>query len=153
MFIDKIIDYMVPDFSASPAAQRLYRIRIAAVACASFAITNFVVLPAMFLGLPMLGQLAWANDQNTKVAQALVPLEKRFTALEGKVDSLDSVVRQQWAFSLATQIKEARAVWCTAPAGSNTRTCAQDDIDRLQSEYQSLKGDRYPVAPCSELTQ
>ncbi len=151
MSIDDFLNWLIPDSHATPRAQRMYRLRVALVACASFMLVYGFIIPAMFIGFPVLGQLAWANELNTKVAQAVRPIEQKVTAIEGKVDKLDLIVRQQLAVTLATQIREAKRRWCTMSPNSQERDRTQTDIDRLQEEYAGLRGQPYNVLPCTEL--
>lgn len=151
MSIDDVLNWFIPDSHATPKAQRMYRLRVAMVACGSFMVVYGFIIPAMFTGFPVLGQLAWANDINTKISEAIKPIEGKVNTIETKVDKLDLIVRQQLAVTLATQIREAKRRWCALPASSQERDRTQTDIDRLQEEYMGLRGQPYNVLPCTEL--
>lgn len=137
-----ILEGLLPPQDATE--QDLFRWRLRVVFCQVVAYASIAVLSAaMYVGFTT---HVSADELDSRIQMAVAPIVK-------KVDSLEELSKKQWTFSLVTQIKEARNVWCNAPAGSTTRARAQDDIDRLQDEYQSIKKERYPVASCAELTQ
>ena len=100
---------------------------------------------------------AWGSDVDAKVAAAMKPAVEAQKALaeaqvtQGlKIDSLTAIVKNQMANGVAAQIRLTISKRCKTQ-GYIERDELNREKDRLQAEYFSYKGERYPEPTCADL--
>lgn len=136
-------DKLLPPDDADPKAIKRYRLRTALVACSAFLTVGAIVLPAMFVGLPKIGQLAWAGEVDDKIAAAFSPLDRRLTSIESiQIE----ILRGQYS----QQIRDLHRARCTS-TDEHVRRRMDGEIDTAQAKYRNLTGERYPLPACKDL--
>lgn len=90
-----------------------------------------------------LSGFALASDVESKVSAAVKPLEQ-------KVDQLSQIITRQLLESTAAQIRDAERRKCRATSDGE-RDRLQNEIDRLQDDYNRMRGSAYPVPDCRGL--
>ena len=135
-------DKLLPGDENDPRSVKHYRLRTALVACSSFLSIVFIVLPALFVGLPKLGQVAWAGEVDDKIAKAIEPV---LTEQRAQGEVLKEIRIDQ----LATKLRELHALRCQADSYGRARV--DREIDPAQRKYFELTGYRYPLPACTDL--
>lgn len=124
-----VTDRVLPDES-NPESLRRWRLRIAAVACSNWLFTFLVLVPILlgllFLGFPVTGKVAFAAEQ-----------EKRVAKVEGKVDTILKL-------SLSGRMREIQQEICATESPSVKRIL-EATRDDLQHEYREVAGEFYPL--------
>ena len=134
---------LLPGDENDPRSVKRYRIRTALVACSGFLLTVFVILPAMFVGLPKVGQIAWAGEVDDKIAAAISPLNARLTNIEANQIEL----LRGW---YSQRLRDLQAARRTA-TDEHVKRRMDNEIDDAQARYRGLTGERYPLPACAEL--
>lgn len=80
---------VIPTDDSDQRALRAWRVRIAIIACAAFLLVVSLILPALFVGLPNMGRVAWATavaaETDDKISKAVQPLQKDIADLRVEV--------------------------------------------------------------------
>jgi len=150
-------DKLLPSDEHDPRSVKRYRLRTALVACSSFLTVLLVVLPAMFTGLPKLGQIAWAGEVDDKIAEALGPVREEIGKVADKhramamdLEATRAMVRRVLIGNLAAQLRDLNRMRCAA-SDAAVRARAERDIEDSQQEYIGLTYERYPLPACKDL--
>jgi len=130
MSLDAITDKVLPDES-DPLSMRRWRLRIAAVACSNWLFTFVILVPVLvavlFTGNAITGRVAYADDQNAKVAK-----------VEAKVDTILKL-------SLEQRMREINDEICLAQPG-RTKDILENSLSEMQNDYKQLTGENYRLA-------
>lgn len=101
-----------------------------------------VVMTAMIWGLPLVGQVAWASDQDRKtdekIAKAVNPIAQKVEELSRKVDAQNDISNAFLAKVAEDSLVDTFAKMCKAEPFS-------DDWRKLNSDYQRYR-DNYFLA-------
>lgn len=135
-------DKLLPDDENDPRSVKRYRLRVTLVACTTFLLVVFGVLPAMTVGLPRIGSIAWAAEVDDKIAKAIEPV---LTEQRAQGEVLKEIRIDQ----LATKLRELHAVRCAADGTGRARL--DWEIEAAQRKYVNLAGYRYPLPACKDL--
>lgn len=125
--------------------------RVAFVACSSWALTAFVVLPLMFTGVPPMGQLAWANDVQDRIDQAVAPLTQDLKAIKDKLDAQDRRSKELQILDLRQKVFETRVAQCKSRKfydGNNPYTAR---LKALVDDLEDLTNRQYRPPLCEDL--
>lgn len=150
-WFDGIVAALVPSDEGDMQAMRVYWLRLALVACSAWLAVVAFVIPALFVGLPMIGRVAWAGDVAKEVSQSVTPLRRELAEMKREIQ----------AATAATNAALAEAIYQEILQLSRQRCAATDhrDRDRLsalirarQLRYQHLSGDlTYSPPSCTDL--
>ena len=155
MNLAELASSLVPS-DDKPETLRSWRIRMALVACSGWLAQVFIVFPALFLGLPMIGRVAWSDElaaakqtaqlaAETSVANsaAIDKLTKAQAASTADVDDLMLTV-------LSQRIRDSIAARCRLPASERSRITGE--IENNQQLYMKRSGGQRAYEPkCNEL--
>jgi hypothetical protein len=119
-----VFDYLVPQ-DDKPETMRLWRIRIALVACGTFFIVTGFVLPAMITGLPKLGSVAWASD------------------IQGLKNDVNDIKIQL----LSQSILAANQQKCEQEKDGKFSSYWQEQLSKLKREYWLMTGQSFELPP------
>ena len=143
-------DKLLPSDENDPRSVKHYRLRTALVACSSFLLVLFVVLPAMTVGLPRIGTLAWAGEVDDKIEQATAPIKAQLGQIATQLATQEQIQKRILAGQLAAQARDLHRLKCTT-TDDYTRARMERDIEDAQQEYRALTGERYPLPACKDL--
>lgn len=147
----EILDTLLPKDENNPASVKRHRLRVALVACASFMSLLFVVFPSLFVGLPQLGKVAWADEVDDKIAQVVEPIRRDVEVIKSAVGEAKQESLRTRIWLLGNEVFKARQEQCNAiKAGSGARFWTERLLE-LKSEYEALAGRTYDVPSCEEL--
>lgn len=135
----------------SPESIRNWQLRVALVACSSWIMLYFVIIPAALTGVPRLGALAWARDVDQKVQEAIAPIND-------KIDRLEMAVTDQTETSNALLLEltektltEMNRRRCSAPT-TEDRDYWQSQMNKLKPRYLRYSGGiSYEQRSCADL--
>jgi hypothetical protein len=108
---DWLADF-IPDEETDPVKMRSWRKRLALVSCSAW-LTLFgalipVLIAVLFTGAPMIGQVAWAEDQdrkvNGKIEAAISPIQKKLESVDSKLNEQSALLAEQVTAALASNI-------------------------------------------------
>lgn len=146
-----LIDWLLPPDDADPKAVRRHRQRLTIVACSAWLMLFLGVLPAMLVGLPLIGRVAWASDIDQKIAAAVAPVQQ---AANDAAKASQDQAKQTRALKmqlLERDIFAAITAKCEAKSrGSGVRFWTER-VQQLKGEYQDLTGRAYDEPDCSDL--
>ena len=149
--LSSLPDKLLPSDENDPRAVRHYRLRTMLVACSAFLTVALIVLPAMFVGLPKLGQLAWSSDVRGALATEVEPLKKDIESVKKSVETATRENLRTRIWLLGNEVFKARQEQCNAiKAGSGARFWTERLME-LKAEYAAIAGKEYDVPDCSEL--
>jgi hypothetical protein len=143
-------DKLLPTDESNPGSVRRYRLRVTLVACASFLTLTFLVLPAMTIGLPRIGSVAWGSEVDDKIEQAIAPVNAQLVEIKAQLDRGQEVQKRILQGQLASQLRDLHRLECTT-TDEMTRSRMERDIEDAQQEYRTLAGERYPLPACKDL--
>ena len=138
---DDFTDALLPD-EKNPAAMRRYRMRLALVACSAWLMLVFVVLPALFTGLPMLGQVVWAQDGDERIQEAVAPVAAQVTRLEKQIGDVDQKTDALLLSQLRAELRDTRRLQCKAIKADDPerKTAYGKAMEGLQEQYKAIAG-------------
>lgn len=118
----------------------------AVVALCLFAtmLVNWAMVVAMFQGLPVIGQVAWASDVDKKVQAAVEPIEQQIGKMQQAVDKQSAVANALMASVAASQVRATYARLC-GRSSETERERLSADLDRYTGEYESYAGRKFPM--------
>jgi len=107
---------------------------------------SFLWMLGMFSWMGVPGPFVMAGELDGKLENAA---SKRISALEGKVDGTNGMLRQFMAQSKGREIRDQLRKVCTMR--EEAQFVALNEKERLQDEYVGLTGLRYSEPPCEQL--
>jgi hypothetical protein len=132
----KFSDFKLLPDNESASELRNWRIRQAIIACSSWAVVAFFVLPAL-LGfpyeIPKLGSVAWAMETEAKIK----PLERSLSELQELL--------------LSQSIMSAHKNWCDAYKRQEQATAWAERVRELRSDYYRHVGRAFELPNCRAL--
>lgn len=154
-WLTDLADMLLPADEASPSALRAFRLRVSLVACAAFVLNCVVILPALFVGLPLIGRVAWANEEDAhmseKVSAAVAPVQRDIAELARKVDAQTSATNAllaEFSYRDVLQLLRRRC----ASTDERERDRLYKEIQAAQQRYRNHSGDLTFSAPrCVDL--
>jgi hypothetical protein len=102
------------------------------------------ILTTMFVGIPKLGSLAWSQEVDQKIANAVDPITKQLTQVTKLATDGAAEVLVQSIFT-ATQQK------CLAQADNQPAAFWTTRLIDLKKRYHELTGDEFPDLHCHDL--
>ncbi len=154
MNLEAIERWFFPDDS-NPKAVRQYRRRLALVACGAFLGLYGFVMPAMFAGWPMIGQVAWSKDGNepveTKIENAVKPILQRLDKMEAGLTTQAEVSNSLLLELTEKTLTDLNRRRCTAATQAD-RDYWQSEMNKLKPRYLKYSGGvAYEQRNCSDL--
>lgn len=150
------IDKMFPDES-SPQEIRSWRRRIALVACSTFFIQWVVLMPALFMELPKVGQVVWADQVDQQIAalekrtnEQMAEVKDRLNSTDRKITEQSTILRQMRIDSMEKKLKDLQREWCLTTVRSTKELLDVQIADEMR-RYRSLAGEEYRSRACEVL--
>lgn len=113
-----------------------------------------IVVPVLFTGLPVIGQVAWANDVDAtidkKVTAAVAPISEQVTKLQAAVDQQGKSAKALLARLSGEQIDTLAKRRCKS-SDIEEREYLSREINRLRDEFEETQGRRYRELTCDQL--
>lgn len=134
---------------------RAWRRTVAATLMLSSCASVFL-MAAVSVGVPLLGEIAWARsvDHKTeqKVEQAMAPVTKAIDDNHHALSDINSTVSSILAANAATEIRTLKRAMCLLPNRSE-RDRMQGEIDQAAENYYNYAKHPYNVSAlkCGEL--
>lgn len=154
MNLTDLPDKLLPPDDADVRGLRRYRWRMTLVACGAFMTVWGVVIPALTVGLPLVGRVAWADEVDRKIEQVVGPIRQDFANLKREANAAQAVnqriQRRILMNQLAQQLRDLQRIRCADGQGEHTVDRLDDEITAAQDEYRELTGERYPLPPCAQ---
>lgn len=144
-------DKLLPTDENDPHAVKRYRLRTALVACSSFLTVLFIILPAMFIGLPKIGQLSWSSDVKGVVSTEVEPLKRDIESVKKSVETATRESLRTRIWLLGNEVFKARQEQCAAIKAGNGARFWTERLLELKAEYEAVASKEYDVPACSEL--
>ncbi len=151
------IDYLLPR-DEDPNAIRLYRLRVAVVACSAWMTLVFFVIPAMTTGLPNIGRIAWISDVEAQIKQVIVDREsytvidaQKGKELQIQVEMLAAALRDDRADRIEQGVFTAKMQQCQAILEKRSVIFWTEQLRRLLADYRRIMQVDVDVPTCSEL--
>lgn len=110
--------------------------------------TVLLIASALTTGLPLVGQVAWAGEVDTKIKKAVDPIQAQVSQLTNEVKAQTAVSNSLLASVAASQIRATYArLWCNKPPpGDAERERLNNDLDRYLTEYPKYtEGRNFPL--------
>ena len=146
-----LIDWLLPLDDADPQEVRRHRQRLTVVACSAWLTLFLLVLPAMIVGLPLVGKVAWASDLDQKIAAAVAPVQQ---AANDAAQSSQDQARETKALKLQLLERDlftAIIEKCEAKRlGTGVRVWTER-LQKLKTDYATMTGYLYDEPDCSDL--
>lgn len=146
MKILSLSDWLLPSNEADSASVRRYRLRIALIACTALWLVAGV-LSMIGTGLPLVGRIALAAEVDSKIAQAVGPINAQLATITAQQAEQGEVLKQIRIDQVATKLRELRRIQC-----ANHDEHASDRLDlelrRAQRDYYALTGESYRFEAC-----
>lgn len=151
---DWLADF-IPDEETDPVKMRNWRKRLALVACSSWLTIFCGLIPALvvilFTGAPMIGQVAWADDQDrktdSKIAAAITPIQHKLDSVDSKLNEQSALLAEQVTAALASNI-------CRYTARRNKevdfdeRSRLLNQIQEMRQKYKRYSGIEFDMKDC-----
>ncbi len=145
----------IPDEDTDPARMRNWRKRLALVACSGWLTLFGAVIPTLvavlFTGAPMIGQVAWAEDQerkiDSKIAAAITPIQRKLESVDAKLNEQSALLAEQVTASLASNI-------CRYNTRRNKETDYEErarllsQIQEMRQKYRRYAGIEFDMKDC-----
>ena len=101
---------------------------------------GLAILYAMFIGWPKVGQLAWANETDEKIASTMQSVAR-----------LSDDAKEIKAQLLAQDLFKTRRDQCDAIANATGARFWTERLMKMRQDYSRLTGEDYDLPDCSEL--
>lgn len=150
------LDYLLP-IDDSPESLRLYRLRVAVVACSSWLLLYLGVMPALVIGLPMIGRVAWAEDMEDKVDQyhreTVMPIQRDVAEIKAAVESIKESISAGAMTSMRNELREMRRLYCRAREAGNSELARRyaRDIEYSREVYEKTSGTNWHMPQCEDI--
>jgi len=153
-FLTWLWNFFIPPEEANAAAVRNYRWRMTGITLFSF-LTAIFTLTVMGNGMPAfgVGRLVWATEIGDQIA-----LQVRMSKLESeslnrwtRMDRIEGKLNDSLAQGKAQELRIQKLKHCTAVPGSIERESIMKEIERLQREFNDIRGYEYTVPRCADL--
>lgn len=155
--INNPIDTLLPKES-DPESMRLYRLRVAIVACSAWCTLFLVVIPAMTSGLPLIGRIAWETKVDEKIQKVMVDSSsytvldvQRGEDLKKQVEILSVIVRDDRADRIEQGVFNAKLQQCQAVQEKRSAIFWTEQLRLLLAQYRRIMNKDIEVPTCQEL--
>lgn len=161
MSISDLVTSFIPDEDPddSPEVRRHkmrgWRMRLALVACSNFVFTFAVLVPVLvlllFVGVPMIGQVAWSKDQDAKTDAKIALANK---PLGDAIASLTKDKDEQWKILKILATASTRDQLCRYAARRmiehdvSERYRLLEQIEEQKQRYTEYSGQTFDTADC-----
>ena len=98
------------------------------------------ILTAMFVGVPQLGKLAWAEDT-----------EKQFVQVYAKLEESTKLSKENAAETVTQSLFSATKEKCAAQDEGRSVGFWTDRLIRLRAKYKELTEEEFPQIDCKDL--
>lgn len=140
----EVLDRMLPN-EDDPKSMRRWRLCNTLAAWGSLSLTLLAgsfFLTALFIGLPKVGQVAWADemkrDRTADIKAAVEPLAKKQEATQKSLDAVVSLLEQQRIADLQRSILLAKKEQCEAVRGERNASYWTERLADLRRDYRNL---------------
>lgn len=146
-----IVSGLIPNDESDAQSLRVYRLRLALVACSAWLVVSLVLLPALFVGLPMIGQVAWSDDVKARIAESVLPIQQDIEALQLDIQAATAAMNAAIAETVYQEVLQLARQRC-ATTDARERDRLSTLIRARQVRYRQLSGDASYSAPtCADL--
>lgn len=146
-----IVSGLIPNDESDAQSLRVYRLRLALVACSAWLVVCLIVIPALFVGLPMLGRVAWADEMKGKIAESVLPIQQDIEALQHDIQAATAAMNAAIAETIYQEVLQLARQRCATTDG-HERDRLSALIRARQVRYRLLSGDvGYSAPTCADL--
>lgn len=114
-----------------------------------------LVITAMFVGLPLMGRLAWAEEQDrkvdSKIQAAVAPIERKVDELASKVDAQNQISKAFLAKVAEDSLVDTFAKMCKLEPFSEEWRKLNSDYQRFRDSYETATGRTYRELACRDI--
>jgi septal ring factor EnvC (AmiA/AmiB activator) len=149
-----LFDRLFPE--DDPKSTRKWRNTVGFLVFVMVVMLTGLTMAATEVGLPLAGQLAWAEDVDTKVQQAVKPIEDKLekveSAVEKQADSTNAVLAKLASDQIDALVKRRCKAQNSAAQDPDEIEYLSKEIRKYAIQYRDLaKDDRYRVPTCDEV--
>lgn len=109
-----------------------------------------LIVGALFTGLPLVGQVAWAAEVDKKIAAAVEPISKKVDTLENAVSEQNAISKAFLAKLAADSLVDTLLRMCTLPENSPEWRRLNQDYERFRADYAKAAGREYRELRCPD---
>lgn len=146
-----IVASLIPSDEGDAQSVRMYRLRLALVACSAWLAVCLLVIPALFLGLPLIGRVAWADEVGDKITRSVTPIHRELAELKREIQAATAATNAALSETIYQEVLHLSRQRCAMP-DPRERDRLATLIRARQLRYQQLSGDlTYAPPSCADL--